>query len=1108
MKKTRVSKILRGKYALIMSVSIVLIWIMPCRGSTLHEQQDSSKNTSKSYLVKGKVLDEKKLPIPGVTVRLDSTKLGCTTNSDGTFLMRLPKTKGILVFSFIGYKTIKSKFKAEEPLIIRMQEDISELEEVVIIAYGEQSRRNVIGAMSVVKAEEIKDIPSPNLANLLQGRVAGMNVINASGSPGGGGVITTIRGFNSLSVEAGQRFSEPLWVIDGVPMYSFTSPITGLNTLAEIDPKDIETVQVLKDAASASIYGSRAANGVILVTTKKGRLDQHARVSINISRTFSFNPNLPELTGGKRERLLRMEALKNEQETYLDFANNRYTYPGSYRESYERGAKYNYFWNMGNGANIPIYQDSLNPFYNNSTNLFDYYFRTAKITDANIQVSGGGESIAYNIGLGYYDETGVLRGTGFNRIKLLSNLYITPVKRMKMNLRFYLACTDRSRSSSSQNGYNFTTGNDLEQIPDELLKTSTLFPGEGSPAFDQMIRRFRGTKEKNESYRARANYDLSYEFIKGLTLKTSVAVDYSQQNLNQFKPSYLNENNESYSGGQIERAMMLLNENLLTYKSSFSENHNIDILLGHSLQADESNSLRGYGSKAPSNLIHYVSWYANVYDVNANRILKDFYSERQRSTMIGLFGRINYNYKQKYFASVTLRRDASSKFGEKVKWGTFPSYAIAYTFSEEPFMDWCRDILNFGKIRISYGKSGKQFSQPYIAHGLLVPSPPFLNQPGVIPLWSGGLINQKLTWEETNQYDIGADIDLFDHRLSITLDYYHRLTNKLLYIINLPGNYSGYQRQWQNAYAIVNEGIEFLVKWNIFRNEKLKWEVTFNIARNWNKLKRSTNGMDFQNKNGSEKFQNNLSILGKPLNGIYTYQDNGFYDKDSDVPYYFSNGRKMYLYGNSTQQYYRAGDRIIADIDGNGQINTLQPLQDDRVYSGSPLPIANGGITSGLEWKGFDLNLLFNFVIGRHILNAGKGASVGTRLGLTLAETTTPVFANLDKISFWKKQGDKTDFPINRLEGVLLNFTTNLLSNVENVSFIKFKTITLRYTLPEKIMKSIGINARVFISAENLFTLTNYSGPDPESVDPVTGIDYFGNYPLSKRVTLGLTVNF
>lgn len=1065
----------------------------------------------KAKIVSGIISDASGAPLPGATVVVKGTasKIGTSANVNGEYQIVVPAGTSVLIYSFIGYKSKEVEIKEQTKINVSLEEDVKNVDEVVVVAYGTQNKRDVLGAMSTVNADDIKDIPSPSLANLLQGRVAGMSVINMTGAPGGGGTSISIRGFNSLSVEAAQRFSNPLWVIDGVPMHSFTSPISGLNTLAEIDPKDIESVQVLKDAASASIYGSRAANGVILVTTKKGRFNQKARVSINVSQTMIFNPSLPDLTGGNRERYHRMEALRNNQEAGFSEEQNRYLYVGSYKESYLRDIAYDYFWGKGNGAGVPLYQDSLNKFYNNSTNLFDYYFRTAQVTDASLQLTGGAERVTYNVGLGYYKETGVLRGTGFNRMKLLSNMTIKPIDKMDANMRFYLAYTDRSRSSEEMNTLSFDTGTDLEQIPKELLETSTLYPGKGSAAFDEATRRFRGTKEENDSYRIRTSFDLSYEFIKGLSFKTSVALDFSQQNVNIFLPSNLNDYNESYSNGQVGRNMMLLNENLLTYKRTFAENHNVDFLLGLSLQSDEANKIGGYGYKAPSDLIHYVPWYKNAYDVASDRQLKEYLSTKKKSTMVGVFGRLNYNYMQKYLLSFSLRRDGSSKFGEDVRWATFPAYAVGYAFSEEPFMDWAKDVLDYAKIRVSYGKSGKQFSEPYIALGLLEPSAPFLGNPTVAPDWDEGLFNPTLTWEETDQYDVGLDVDLFNYRVNVVLDYYYRYTDKLLYNVTLAGNHSAYIKQWQNAYAISNEGIELQIKWDILRRDDLKWDMTFNIARNWNRLEKSRNGADFQTYGNAGYFDSNISIIGKPLNGLYVYKDKGYYNSDDEVPYIYEDGRKIYLHGNGYRQYFRAGDRIMVDVDGNGSVYTSWPLQEDRVYAGSPLPKASGGIVSTLSWKGLDVNVLFSYVISRHILNSRKGASLGTSLGLEMDDLTLPIFADLDDVTFWKKPGDKADFPMNRLESGLGNFTTTLMSNVENVSYLKLKTLTVGYTLPNKWTKRVGMdNVRVFVSGENLFTITNYTGPDPESVDLVTGVDNFANYPLSTRVTLGLTLNF
>lgn len=1054
-----------------------------------------------AYKVTGRITDSKGLPLPGATVLVEGTAFGAATNIDGGFTLTAFEKSGYLQITSVGYKPLKVKYTSGVDVRVFMDESVSELDEVRVVAYGSQTKREMVGAMSTIKAEQLQDIPAPSVAGLLQGQVAGMDVVNMTGAPGGGGISINIRGFKSFSVEKGRRGSEPLWVIDGVPMHSFTSPQTGLNTLSEIDPKDIESIQVLKDASSASIYGSQAANGVILVTTKQGRLNMKTRVSANVSQTFSFYRQ-PKMIGGNLERRLRMQALNNYQTAFFDGETGEWRYPSSVDDVFNYGVYNGYFTGQGDGAYVDVLQDSLNRFYNNSTNLFDYYFNTGKITDASLQLTGGGDKISYNVGLGYYTEKGVLRNTGFNRIKLLSNLFFKPFPKLDGNLRFYIARTGRDRSGKGQDVFNFHEAGDLETIPDELLTTSTLLPGPGTAAFDELAKRYERVKEKNESYRLRTSFDLCYEFIEGLKLKSSLAIDYSQQNQNIFKPADLDEYKETYSSGQIGRNLMWLNENLLTYKRTFSENHTVDLLAGLSFQTNEENNIQGYGKRAPSELINYVSWNGNVWDSEDSRPLKDFYTDMSRSTAVSAFFRAGYNYKKKYLASVTVRRDASSKFGEDTRWGTFPSFGAACAFSEEPFMSWSRGVLDYAKLRVSWGKSGKQFESPYLAFGVLQPGIyNFGGNPTVTPFWYNGLINRNLTWEETKQWDAGIDLDLFNHRIGLVVDYYRCYTDKLLYTNELPGNYSGYIYQWQNAYAISNSGIEVQIKADLVRNEKLTWDLTLNFAHNWNRLEKSDGGRDLINwQSGS-----NISKVGEPLNGIYAYRDNGLYQSQGEVPYYVDeNGVKKPLgYFN---QFYRPGDRVIWDKDGNGQITSNPPLLEDREYCGSPLPIMQGGIISSLNWKGFDVNVLFSYSLGRHILNAGS-TSIGTQLAMNPEEIARPVFGSIGDLDFWQKPGD-TGLPANRAESGLQNFTPFLSSNVEKVNYIKLKTLTLGYTLPESFMQKAGFTARVFFSAENLFTLTNYTGNDPETVDVVTGIDNYNNYPLARKVTLGLTLNF
>lgn len=1072
----------RNRYRVIIIIfSLFFLFIIPYPSFAGLPQQ--------TYRLKGTVTDPRGIPLPGVTVRLEGTNIGVASDNNGSFILNLPQPKGFVVCSFVGYKTAKVAYEAGKTLTVKLEESVSELDEVQVIAYGTQSKREMTGAMSIVKADELKDIPSPSVGNLLQGRVAGMSVVNATGAPGGGGTSITIRGYNSLSVETGRRGSAPLWVIDGVPMFAFTSPETGLNTLAEIDPADIETIQVLKDAQSSSIYGSRAANGVILVTTKKGRLNQKARFSFNLSQTFSMGTFLPTQTGGNAERRLRQQALSNYATAYYDEETNTYRYPANWDEALEHNAVYGYYYGRGHGASLPILQDSLNKYYNNSTNLIDYYFRPARVTDANLQLSGGAERGAYNIGLGYYTEKGTLRNTGFNRIKLLSNLYLNPFPKMESNLRFYLSRTGRDRSARGQDVWNYVTQDDLEKIPARIMEGSSLeFFNK-----DQAER----IKEKNESYRLRASFDLSYEIVNGLKLKSSLAVDYSQQNLHIFRPLELDENKETFTSEAINRSMMWLNENTLNYKHAFND-HSVDLLAGLSFQEDKTNKLNGFG-KGNINQIQIIG-YGSPYNTEEYRELKNIESDMTETAMIGTFFRGDYNYRKKYLASVTVRWDASSTFGENNRWGTFPSFAVGYAFSEENILkgvDW----LSYGKIRASWGKSGRRFENPYLAYGILqLSSNTYNGQQTIEPDWISGLLNTKLSWEETRQWDVGLDMDFADHRIGFTFDWYRRYTDKLLSKVPVPD--SPFKFQWRNAYGICNSGVELQIKADVIRNEKLNWNITFNIARNWNKLVESNNGMDYQNLD----FYNNLSVIGKPLNQILAYDNRGYYNSQDEVPYSYIDGKKQHL-GN-TGQYYQPGDRILADTDGDGVISGRHPLADDRKLCGSPLPLAQGGIVSNLTWKGFDVNVLFSYMIGRHILNAAKNASIGTFIKADPNAMVIPVFDDLSKVSFWEKPGDNPDMPFNRAEAGLNNFGTNLASNVEKVNFLRLKTLVIGYTLPESIQKICGFKCRIFVSGENLFTVTNYSGTDPESVDITTGIDYYDNYPLSRRMTVGLTLNF
>ena len=979
---------------------------------------------------------------------------------------------------------------------MRLEESRESLEEVTVVAYGEQRRGQVSGSVATVDAARLQNKPTSNVLTLAKGQMAGVYIASQSGDPGGNDVSIIVRGANDLAI-AGNR--NPLFVIDGVIASDDASLKVGGNPLTSLNPEDIETFSVLKDAAAAAIYGSRAANGVVIITTKKGRYNQHPLLSANVSHTFILQPLLPERIGGNAERRARLEAMRRYAGVYYDRKTDSYRYP----EGYALGKPYDYFWNEGNGADMTVYQDSLNPFYNNSTDLMAYYLRPAHATNANIQVRGGAEGIAYSVGLGFYDEAGTLRGTGNRRFSAFSNLAFKPAHHLYGNFRFYLAYTDNNRSRKGVDAFN-PAPTAYSTLPDFLF-TSTVLPGPGTPYFGELTRRYESTREKNDSYKLRTSFDLTYEIADGLALKSGVAVDYLQNNQNVFLPKEVNEYGKTYSSGTIARHLMVLNENLLTYRRTFGSSHTVDLLLGFSVQQDEMNNNTGKALGAASNTIHYAPWYSQVYDAEARLDLKDYYSDYEKKTMVGLFGRLNYNYRERYYAGFTLRRDASSTFGEDVRWGWFPSYFVGWTFTEEPFMLALKPWLNYGKLRFSQGRTGRIFEYPYLAQGELDQGAPYLGHPTVVPEWWAGVSNSGLTWEKTTEYDAGLDLGLLDNRIGLTFDYYLKRTRGLLYNPPTPGTHTGFLAPWRNMYGIDNEGVELEVKGELVRGRTWQWNLSFNVSRNRNRLAKSLNGRDFQNT--AARFANNLSVIGLPLYGIYAFDDRGIYGRRSDVPSYYEDGVKKYLRGEGSA-YYRAGDRIITDVDGNGQIYNYGTLAEDRIYIGSPLPQFQGGISSDLRWKGLDVTVLFNFVCRKWVLDAARGASLGTYLELNPADMARPYLTgSLDGL-FWEHPGDDAPYPANRMENGLYNFATNLASNAQRISYLKLQAVTVGYTLPEAVRKAMGFGARIFISGENLFTLTDYRGGDPETVDPYTGVDNYNAYPLSRRFTIGLTLNF
>ena len=1040
--------------------------------------QRSQEPQKKMVRVKGFVYDKQKEPMPGVTVKVVGVSVGTATNAKGWFALDLPLLKGSLEFSFIGFKKQQVNFTEKtDTLRIIMEEDISDLDEVTVIAYGERNRREVVSSISSVKGDEIKEIPTSSFTNLLQGRMAGVEITNQSGSPGGGGTRVAVRGYNSLMV-SGASDGQPLYVIDGIPMHSFTSPVTGTNALAELDPSTIESVEVLKDAAAAAIYGSRAGNGVILITTKKGKVGR-ANFSANVSYSASIMPKFPFQLAGREERWWRIQQRRNYRESKYDYSTKTGYYPTSYEDAYYNGGQYDKFWNAGSKTAVDyMLQDSLNPFYNNQTNWWKKLFRTGEVMNANLQASGGNEKIRYMVGMGYYTEEGIMVNSSFKRANFITNLNMKPTKRIRLDTRLYLAYTDKSRNTGGAGNASA-----IEAMTADPKITMTLLPG-GGEVEKEILEYLNGTVDRSDSYRMMLNANLGVDIIQGLNFTTSLGLDYSQNNANVFTPSYLDYKSENLSRGQVNRNIGITQENLLRYTRNVHDIHRFEILAGLTFTKNQTFNIQGSAKRGASDKVYYVDGnHSSTHDYgtkeNPNvQALKDYTSSFTEQVMVSYLGRLAYNYKQKYLLEFTFRRDGSSAFGEDVRYANFPAVAVGWSFGEETFIKDQIPWLNMGKIRASWGTSGQTLNDPYLAHGVIeLARIPFMGNQGM----EAPMINRNLSWEKSDQYDFGLDMDLFDYRLKFKLDYYYKYTKSLLYEVTLPGNVLGSRKQWQNVMEVSNEGIELELMGDIIRKSGLSWRTRFNVSRNWNRFEKSYTGMDI-----------NRLVIGRPIYGIYLYDDTGIIQNSDEVPRYSRPDGSIYYLGKGLGKHFLPGMRMIRDANGDGKIS-----DSDKVYTSGTVPLASGGWAHEIIWKNFDLNLLFVYTINRHIINMFSRHSL-------YSDGDYPVFYDYSGLSFWEKEGDDTDF-------ISLGFSdeTMLRSQLENVNYLRLKSLTLGYNVPVKVLKNIGLSgARIFFTGENLFMWTNYSGLDPETVDITSGQDNMGSYPLARKFTFGLTINF
>jgi len=1039
-----------------------------------------------AFTLKGLVKDKDGQGVSFATVQIKGTTQGTTTDLDGRFTMKVDNQEGNVTISSVGFDTKTVKYDARRELSVLLPSAEKMLGEVAVIAYGKRNTREQVGAIGSVNAEDLQKVPSPSLENLLQGRIAGVDVTNLSGSPGGGGSKVTIRGFNSLN-QQGVNDGTPLYVVDGVPVANDPQNMGGINALAGLDPSSIESVQVLKDAASASLYGSRAGNGVILITTKKGKAGRN-EIQVNVSQSMSWLPATPKQTIGKAERDIALMLAKKYRTAHYDAATDRIVLPNDYGDTWGWGddldGGMDYLWRNGNVMTgdrkiSPIMQDSLNTFYNNRTNWWKYGFRLGRVTKADVQLAGGTENMRYMANAGVYDETGIMINSNFRRYSLLTNLDFKLSTKLDVFVRLNMAYTNQSAGS----------GGRVQGLTFDPKQTPSVLPGKGSTAEREAVKQLRDVDQTNSNYNLRLNGGFNYSPIKGLRITSTASIDHYFTRIYIFRPSYLMYDNLSEARGSNAAMTNLQTENIATYNVPLPQEHKLELMAGVTYNYDLMQTIGGWAKGGPTNQVKYVGegWPSLLKDISGEaKPARSFDSNKEDQAMLSFLGRTAYGYKKKYLGEFSVRRDGSSVFGSNVRWGTFPSVGLGWAFSEERFMKklWW---LSFAKLRASWGRSGQKFQEPYLALGVLSETDVFDGNAGLIP---AQMSNPHLTWEKSDQYDLGLDLQVLDYRLKFKLDYYYKYSSNLLMQKYLPGNFFYTDKVWDNISAISNEGIEFEMQADLIRSKDLNLSVGLNVSHNRNLFRKTYNGEDLNDK-----------VLGRPVYGIYTFQDEGIVKDESEIPYHYSQtGARLPLYFGNPNYPLRVGGRKIKDQNMDGKIDN-----SDLYYAGSTLPTAYGGINGHLDWKGFNVDVLFSYVLGRKVMNMVQNSA------FSFNKTVNPLMGHFRANEYWSKDNPNAKKPALEFAdpGYLGHFDGNVDSNIENISFLRLKQLVLGYTLPATWFKSKFIKSvNVYLSGENLFMLTNYSGLDPEVIDPYTGKDDGSQYPLNRKLTLGINVKF
>lgn len=1017
------------------------------------------------------VVSDQNGPLPGVSVIVDGTTNGVATDFDGRYELLNVATNATLVFSYVGFVKQTIAVNGKTTINVTLIEDLQSLDEVVVVGYGTMKRSDLTGSVVSVSSEAVSQSVSTSIEQVLQGRAAGVQIQQNSGAPGASSSIR-IRGINSLNGS-----NEPIFVIDGVIIDGSTGSGSE-NALAAINPSDIVSMDVLKDASATAIYGSRAANGVIIITTKRGKKGE-------LSLTYDTYLGWQEIP--EKLSLLNLQEYAIHKNTRADLGivqrDNSFIRPDL----------------LGAGTD---WQKEL--------------FTTAMMQSHNLSVAGGTDKSTYAMGIGYLDQEGIAIGSAFERFNLRGVIDSQVKDFLKVGVNFALS-NSKQKTTVSDQSLILTA---LKQTPNVAVRNADgNFDGPDTDEFVQnnpvglaFIK-----DNRNEKAGIRANTFAEITFTKGLTIKTEYALDYGFGNAYRFDPSYTFGaiQNDVREGSRTKSYSKYWNwSNVLNYNRDFGV-HSINFMLGQEMQESNWENLYGYRSG-------YLTNGATDLDAGDATTAKNSNSSGI-SSISSYFGRLFYSYKDKYLLTGTLRRDGSSKFHENNRWGWFPSAAIAWKVSNENFLKESNTINNL-KLRLGWGAVGNQNVPNYAYTSTYSAS---------ATNWGTGLLaantaNPDLEWETTYSSNGGIDLNLFNNRIEFIVDVYYKKTKNLLLQLPLPA-YVGTTGQgatsspWVNVGSLENKGLEFTLNTVNVDTKDFLWRSNFVLSLNRNKVLALNTETGILNKTlqqGSDVSIVTRTAVGKPIGQFYGYKVIGRFEEATDFYYKNSNGdvvptalpEGMQIGENSVW----IGDYIFEDVDKNGVID-----ENDRDYIGNPEANFTFGIGNTFTYKGFDLNILLTGSYGNEVVNYQRRWLENPRENTNLLKSALG-YAQLELINpngpndYRNVQIVDGNPYMPRIGASSAASTSNFrFSNrfVEDGSYVRIKNISFGYNLPMEWISKFGLqNVKIYTNMQNVFTFTKYTGYDPEigSINQdalLTGIDN-ARYPSPRIVTVGLNVKF